>query len=70
MAAVAINAEMRFFLIHLRQTWLNLSKLVLPALSFSTFIFSIGIRLSIQHPVVFFGILILLQQSDDFVQLP
>ena len=58
------------FSIHLRETWLNIFGLLLVAPSFSTFIFSIGIKLLIQHPVVLFGILILLEQFDDFVQLP
>ena len=58
------------FWIPLRQTWLNLFGLILIALSFSTFIFSIGINLFARHPVVPFGILILLEQVDDFVQLP
>ena len=40
------------------------------SLSFSTFIFSIGIKLFIRHPVVLFGILILSEQFDGFVQLP
>ena len=38
-------------------------------LSFSTFIFSTGIKLFIRHPVVLFGILILSEQFDGFVQL-
>ena len=47
--------------------WLNTFGLLLVAPSFSTFIFSIGIKLFIRHPVVLFGILILLKQFDDFV---
>ena len=39
------------------------------SLSFSTFIFSTGIKLFIRHPVVLFGILILSEQFDGFVQL-
>ena len=58
------------FWTHLRETWLNISELRLVAPNFSAFIFSIGIKLFIRHPVVLFGILILLQQFDDFVQLP
>ena len=58
------------FWIHLRQTWLNLFGLILAAVSFSTLIFSTGIKLFIQHPVVLFDILILLEQVNDFVQLP
>ena len=38
-------------------------------MSFSTFIFSTGIKLFIRHPVVLFGILILSEQFDGFVQL-
>ena len=38
-------------------------------MSFSTFIFSTGIKLFIQHPVVLFGILILSEQFHGFVQL-
>ena len=38
-------------------------------MSFSTFIFSSGIKLFIRHPVVLFGILILSEQCDGFVQL-
>ena len=57
------------FWIHLRETWLKILELHLVALSFSTFIFSVGIELFIRHPVVLFGILILLEQFDDFVQL-
>ena len=59
-----------FFWIHLRETWLNIFGLLLVALSFSTFIFSIVIKLFIRHSVVLFGILILLEQFDGFVQLP
>ena len=58
------------FWIHFRQTWLNLFGLILAALNFSTFISSIGVKLFIRHPLVLFGILILLEQVDDFVQLP
>ena len=58
------------FWIHLRETWLIIFRLFLVALSFSTFIFSIGIKLFIQHPIVLFGILILSEQFDGFVQLP
>ena len=36
---------------------------------FSTFLFSIGIKLFIRYPVVLLGILILLEQFDDFMQL-
>ena len=57
------------FKIYLRQTWLNLFGLILAALSFSTFIFLIGIKLFIRHSEVVFGILILLKQVDDF-ELP
>ena len=59
-----------FFWIHLKETWLNILVLLLVALNFSTCIFSVGIKLVIRHPVVLFGILILLEQFDDFVQLP
>ena len=55
------------FWIHLRQTWLNLFGLILAALSFSAFIFWIGIKLFIRHPAVLYSILILLEQD---VQLP
>ena len=58
------------FRIHLRETWLNIFGLLLVARSFSTFIFSIGIKLFIWHPVVLCDILILLEQFEDFVQLP
>ena len=58
-----------FFWIHLKETWLNIIVLLLVALNSSTFIFSVGIRLFIQHPVPS-NILILLEQLDDFVQLP
>ena len=58
------------FWIHLKQTWLNLFGLILTALSFSTFIFSTGMKVFIRHPVLLFGILILLEQVDDFLQLP
>ena len=59
-----------FFWIHLKETCLNIFILLLVALNFSTFIFSVGIKLFIQYPVVLFGILILLEQFDYFVQLP
>ena len=68
-SVVTINAEMHFFWIHLRHTWLNVFGLTLAALSFPTFTFSIGIKLFIRHPVVLSGILILLKQVDDFLQL-
>ena len=58
------------FWIHLKETRLNIFVLLLVALNFSTFIFSIGTKLFIRHPVVLFGILMLLEQFDDFVQLP
>ena len=58
------------FWIHLRQTWLNSFGLNLATLSFSTFIFSIGIKLFIRHPVALFDTLILLEQVDGFAQLP
>ena len=58
------------FKIYLKETWLNIFILLLVDLYFSTFIFSIAIKLFIRHPVVLFGILILLEQFDDFVQLP
>ena len=56
------------FWIHLRETWLELFRLLM-SLSFSTFIFSSGIKLFIRHPVVLFDILILSEQFDGFVQL-
>ena len=59
-----------FFWIYLKEMWLNIFVLLLVALNFSTFIFSVGIKLFIRHPVVLFGILILLEQFDDFVQHP
>ena len=52
------------------KTWLNLFRLILVALSFSIFIFPIGIKHFIRHLVVLFVILILLEQVDDFVELP
>ena len=39
-------------------------------MSFLTFIFPTGIKLFIPHPLVLFGILILSEQFDGFVQLP
>ena len=59
-----------FFWIYLKEMWLNIFVLLLVALNFSTFIFSVGIKLFIWHQVVFYCILILLEQFDDFVQLP
>ena len=56
------------FWIHLKETWLNVLY-NLRCMSFSTFIFSTGIKLFIRHPVVLFGILILSEQFDGFVQL-
>ena len=68
---VMCNAEMdALFWIHLIETWLNIFMLLLVALNFLTFLFSTGIKLFIQHPVVLFDILILSEQFDDFVQLP
>ena len=46
------------FWTHLRETWLNEFISLQVSLSFSIFIFSTGIKLFIQHPVVLFGILI------------
>ena len=57
------------FWINLKETWLNLFILLWVTMSFSTFIFSTGIKLFIRHPVVLFGILILSEQFDGFVQL-
>ena len=70
--SVGVSGQRRdaLFWIHLRQTWPNLFGLILAALSFSSFIFSIGIKLFFRHPIVLFGILILLEQVDDFMQLP
>ena len=48
---------------------LELFRLLQMSLSFSTFIFSTGIKLFIRHPVVLFGILILSEQFDGFLQL-
>ena len=59
-----------FFWIYLKDTWLNIFVLFLVDLNFSIFIFSIAIKLFIRHPVVLFGILILLEQFNDFMQLP
>ena len=56
--------------IHLKETWLNAFILLQVSMSFSTSIFSTGIKLYIWHPVVVFGILILSEQFDGFVQLP
>ena len=58
------------FWIYLKETWLNIFVLFLVDLNFSIFIFSIAIKLFIWHPVVLFGILILLEQFNDFMQLP
>ena len=58
------------FKIHSKETWLELFRLILMSLSFSTFISSTGRKLFIRHPVVLFGILILLEQFDGFIQLP
>ena len=55
--------------IHLRETWLNIFILLQVSMSFSTFIFSTGIKLFIWHPVLLFGILILSEQFDCFKQL-
>ena len=52
------------------ETWLKLFGLLLVATGFSVFTFSIGIKLFYRHPLVLFGIWILLEQFDDFVQLP
>ena len=57
------------FWTHLRETWLNEFISLQVSLSFSIFIFSTGIKLFIQHPVVLFGILILSEQFDGFMQL-
>ena len=38
-------------------------------MSFSIFIFSTGIKLFVRYPVVLFGILILSEPFDGFVQL-
>ena len=57
-SVVAINAEMHFFWIHIRHTWLNVFGLTL---SFPTFTFSVGIKFFIRHPVILFGMLILLK---------
>ena len=54
------------FWIHLRETWLELFRSLWMSLSFSTFIFLIGIKLFIWHPVVPFGILTLSEQFDGF----
>ena len=75
MLAVAINAEMHFsfFTFHINNSFkTDYAKLglTLTALSFLTFIFSIGIKLFIRHPVVLFGILILSKQFNGFMQLP
>ena len=40
------------------------------SMRFSKFIFLSGIKLFIWHPLVLFGILILSEQFDRFVQLP
>ena len=56
-------------MIHLKQICFNIFGLTLAALNFSIFIFSTGIKFTIRHPVVLLGILILLEQVDDFVQL-
>ena len=58
------------FWIYLRQTWLNLFGLILAALSSSSSIISIAITLFIYHLLVLFSILILLEQTDDFVSFP
>ena len=57
------------FRIHLR----DLAKVVwalFVAMGFSIFKFPIGIKLFIWHPVVLFSIFILLDEFDDFMQLP
>ena len=57
------------FWINFRQTWLiNLFGLILVDLTFSTFIFSIDIKLCIRYAIVLFGLLILLERFYDFVQ--
>ena len=68
--AVASKAEAHLFLINLRETWQNVLMLLYVSMSFSTFIFSTGIKLFIWHPVLLFGMLILSEQLDGFVQLP
>ena len=57
-------------IMHFWETWLKLFGLLLVAMGFSIFIFSVGIKLFYRHPLVLFGIWILLEQFDDFVQLP
>ena len=52
------------FWIHLRETWLKLFGLLLVSMGFEMFIFSIGIKLFIRHPLLLFGILILLEQFE------
>ena len=58
------NLEDALFWIHLKQTWIILFVLILLNLSFSTFIFSIGIKFFIRHVVVLFSILILYEQFE------
>ena len=58
------------FWIHLRETSLNVFILLKVSTRFSKFIFLTGIKLFIWHPLVLFGILILSDQFDRFVQLP
>ena len=51
-----ISKQLRddFFWIYLRETWLNLFGLLLVALSFSTFIFSLCIKLFIRYSASWF----------------
>ena len=61
------------FWIDLRKTWLNLFGFILADLSFSTFIFSIDIKLFIRYPAVPFVILMLIEQqghSQNLKQVP
>ena len=48
----------------------NLFRLLQVSLSFSTFLFSTGIKLFIRHLAVLFGTLMLSERFDNFVPLP
>ena len=63
---IGVGGSMRrrdaLFWIHSRETWLKLFGLLLVAMGFSIFMFLIGIKILIRHPVVLFDNLILLEQ--------
>ena len=56
-----------FFWIHFKKTWLDIILILLVALHFQIFIFLLVIKLFIWRPVLLFGILISLEQLNNFV---